>query len=158
MVRDIERSGRGAGASAGLGTRAVLAHFDADQVDLHRARTLLAEGEALLEQDPREAFELIHRAALRGAGVLVARANRRRRRRLPLNVWTALARIDTEGRERAAELAPLVAERARLDHDPLAQPEPVLLGDHLDGTRAHLRRVGEILLDDLPMEITALAG
>ena len=47
-------------------------------------------GEAAIADDPREAFELIHRAALRGAGIIVARANRDRRRRLPLNVWTAL--------------------------------------------------------------------
>ena len=73
-----------------------LAHLDQDQADLERARDLLHQGEAAIADDPREAFELIHRAALRGAGIIVARANRDRRRRLPLNVWTALERIGGE--------------------------------------------------------------
>lgn len=155
MVRDIGQRGSAPGGPA---VRTVLARFDADQADLHRARQMLTAGEALLEEDPRAAFELVHRAALRGAGVLVARANRDRRRRLPLNVWVALARIDVEGRDRAAELVPLVTERARLDRDPSAQPETLLLAEHVEGTRAHLQRVGEILLEDLPSRITALAG
>lgn len=135
-----------------------LAHLDQDQADLERARDLLHQGEAAIADDPREAFELIHRAALRGAGIIVARANRDRRRRLPLNVWTALERIGGEDAERASDLAPLVAERSRLDRDASAVPDPVLLQAHLEQTALHLGSVSERLVSDLPSPMTALAG
>ncbi|MGP9682616.1 MULTISPECIES: SAV_6107 family HEPN domain-containing protein [unclassified Brachybacterium] len=135
-----------------------LAHLDQDQADLERARDLLQQGEAAVATDPREAFELVHRAALRGAGIIVARANRDRRRRLPLNVWTAMERIGGEDAERATDLAPLVAERSRLDRDPSAVPDPVLLQAHVEQTARHLRSVSERLVSDLPSHVTALAG
>lgn len=134
-----------------------LARLDQDQADLDRARELLRQGGALLEDDPRGAYELIHRAALRGAGVLVSRANRDRRRALPLNVWTALERLGGQDAERAAQLGPLVAERARLDRDGAALPDPSLLSSHLDGTAAHLEEIARRLLEDLPTHPGELA-
>ena len=83
---------RGRGRHAGTALRSdarslrlLLARLDQDQADLERARQLLQQARELSAVAPREAFELVHRAALRGAGVLVARANRERRRALPLN-------------------------------------------------------------------------
>lgn len=144
---------RGSASSLDSGTRSLrllLARLDQDQADLDRARDLLRQGSALLEIAPRESFELIHRAALRGAGVLVSRANRERRRALPLNVWTALERLGAEDALRAEQLAPLVAERARLDRDGSALPDPELLHRHLEDTSAHLERVAQRLLEGLP--------
>lgn len=134
--------------------RLLLARLDQDQADLERARQLLQQARELAGIAPREAFELAHRAALRGAGVLVARANRERRRALPLNVWTALDRLGGEDAERSDAIAPLVAERARLDRDHAALPDPGLLEQHLEGTAAHLDRVAERLLEDLPVPLT----
>ena len=99
----------------------------------------------------------MHRAALRGAGVLVARANRERRRALPLNVWLALERLGGQDAERAESLAPLVAERMRLDRNAAARPDPELLSTHLAQTSAHLDLVAERLLEDLPTHLTDLA-
>ncbi|MEO2095988.1 MAG: SAV_6107 family HEPN domain-containing protein [Brachybacterium sp.] len=137
--------------------RLLLARLDQDQADLERARQLLQQGRELAPVDPREAFELVHRAALRGAGVLVARANRERRRALPLNVWTALERLGGEEARRAEMLGPLVAERTRLDRDASALPEPELLAQHLEGTAAHLDRVAEKLLEGLPVPLAELS-
>lgn len=140
------------------GLRLRLAHLDQDQADLDRARTLLRQGSDVAASNPREAFELVHRAALRGAGILVARANCDRRRRLPLNVWTALERLGGEDAERASALPPLVAERARLDRDPSARPDPQLLDEHLRDTGRHLDEVSRRLVSDLPEHVTSLAG
>ena len=137
--------------------RLLLAHLDQDQADLERARQLLQQGRELAPVAPREAFELVHRAALRGAGVLVARANRERRRALPLNVWIALERLGGEEARRAETLGPLVAERTRLDRDASALPEPELLAQHLEGTAAHLDRVAEKLLEGLPVPLAELS-
>ncbi|WP_114856574.1 SAV_6107 family HEPN domain-containing protein [Brachybacterium sp. YJGR34] len=145
-----------AGETRGLRLR--LARLDQDQADLDRARDLLRQGRARAVEDPREAFELVHRAALRGAGVLVGRANRERRRRLPLNVWTAMEKLGGADAERAAELAPLVAERMRLDRDPSARPDPDLLRRHLRETGGHLEQIAERLLEDLPARATDLAA
>lgn len=142
----------------GRSLRLRLAHLDQDQADLDRARELLRLGREAAADDPREAFELVHRSALRGAGILVARANRDRRRRLPLNVWTALERLGGAEAERASALPPLVAERARLDRDPSAHPDPQLLGEHLRETAEHLDEVSRRLLADLPDHVTSLAG
>ncbi|WP_062949252.1 SAV_6107 family HEPN domain-containing protein [Brachybacterium sp. sponge] len=135
----------------------LLARLDQDQADLERARQLLQQGRELAPVAPREAFELVHRAALRGAGVLVARANRERRRALPLNVWTALERLGGEEARRAETLGPLVAERTRLDRDASALPDPELLAEHLEGTTAHLDRVAEKLLEGLPVPLAELS-
>lgn len=135
-----------------------LAQLDQDQADLERARHLWAQGDELREIAPREAFELVHRAALRGAGVLVARANRARRRALPLNVWAAMERMGGEDAERAERLGPLVAERTRLDRDGTALPDPTLLERHLEETSAHLARISERLLEDLPGRVTDLSA
>ena len=159
MTRTVHRRGT---AAAPLGSsdrahRLRLARLDQDQADLERARDLLRQGRSRREDDPRAAFELVHRAALRGAGVLVSRANRERRRALPLNVWTALERLGGPEAERARQLAPLVAERARLDRDGSARPDPELLRSHLEGTAAHLELIAERLLEDLPARVTELA-
>ncbi|WP_193104232.1 SAV_6107 family HEPN domain-containing protein [Brachybacterium sp. FME24] len=135
-----------------------LAHLDQDQADLERARDLLRQGRAAATDEPREAFELVHRAALRGAGIIVARSNRDRRRKLPLNVWTALDRLGGEDAERASHLVPLVAERSRLDREPASVPDPGLLREHLEQTAQHLDTVSQRLLADLPSHVTALAG
>jgi hypothetical protein len=138
--------------------RLLLARLDQDQADLERARQLLQQARELSAVAPREAFELVHRAALRGAGVLVARANRERRRALPLNVWTALERLGGEEAERAEALAPLVAERTRLDRDAASTPDPALLEQHLEETAAHLDRVAEKLLQGLPSPLSEPSG
>lgn len=151
------RASRG-GASPVASRRGALARFDADQADLQRAEALLARARAEQESDPRSAFELTHRAALRGAGVLVTRANRERRRKLPLNVWTALDRLGGPARERAEQIPELVRERDRLDRDPAARPDPELLRRHLHDTSAHLARVREEILSDLPAAMVALSG
>src|SRR5699024_9075746 len=101
--------------TAARAQRLWLVQLDEDMAALQRARDLLQQGRDRAATDPRAAFELVHRAALRGAGVLVTRANRERRRKLPLNVWTALDRIGGPEAERSEQLAPLVAERQRLD-------------------------------------------
>lgn len=159
MTRTMPRRGS-ASALAATDARSLrrrLARLDQDQADLERARDLLRQGQALAEEDPREAFELVHRAALRGAGVLVARANRERRRALPLNVWAALERLGGQDAERAERLGPLVSERMRLDRDAAARPEPELLGAHLAETAAHLDLVSQRLLEDLPTHLADLA-
>lgn len=135
-----------------------LAQLDEDQASLDRARQLLQQGRQLSAAQPRDAYELVHRAALRGAGVLVTRANRERKRKLPLNVWKALERIGGRAAERAAELTELVAERERLSHDPSAQPDALLLERHLEHTQRHLDQIAEQLLSELPGRLTALAG
>lgn len=135
-----------------------LAWLDEDLADLQCARELLAQGSGLQREDPRAAFEAVHRAALRGAGILVRQANRERRRKLPLNVWTALARIGGEAAERAGELEPLVIERARLERDTHAEPDPLLLRRHLEQTAAHLDLIGQLLVPQLPSHLPALAG
>ena len=152
MTRTVHRRGTAAAplGSSARAHRLRLARLDQDQADLERARDLLRQGRSRREDDPRAAFELVHRAALRGAGVLVSRANRERRRALPLNVWTALERL-------GGPLAPLVAERARLDRDGSARPDPELLRSHLEGTAAHLELIAERLLEDLPARVTELA-
>ena len=136
--------------------RLLLARLDQDQADLERARQLLQQGRELAPVAPREAFELVHRAALRGAGVLVARANRERRQARRC-VWTALERLGGEEARRAETLGPLVAERTRLDRDASALPEPELLAQHLEGTAAHLDRVAEKLLEGLPVPLAELS-
>lgn len=151
---------RGTASSLDSGTRSLrllLARLDQDQADLDRARDLLRQGSESVETAPRESFELIHRAALRGAGVLVSRANRERRRALPLNVWTALDRLGGQDALRAEQLAPLVAERARLDRDGSAQPDPELLRRHLEETSAHLEVIAQRLLEGLPAPLGGLA-
>lgn len=159
MTRTMPRRGAAA-APLGSGARSRrlrLARLDQDQADLERARELLRQGRSQQAAAPRESFELVHRAALRGAGVLVSRANRERRRALPLNVWTALERLGGQDAQRAQQLAPFVAERARLDRDDSARPDPELLRRHLEGTAAHLELIAERLLADLPSHVAELA-
>lgn len=159
MTRTLSRHHGGpALASEARSLRLRLARLDQDQADLERARELLRQGRQLAEADPREAFELVHRAALRGAGVVVARANRERRRALPLNVWTALDRLGGADAERAEQMEPLVAERMRLDRDGSALPDPDLLRGHLEGTSKHLEDVSQRLLADLPAHLAELGG
>jgi SAV_6107-like HEPN len=158
ITRSRHAGGTSTLSTPSRGIRLRLAHLDQDQADLDRARDLLRQARAAADPDPREAFELVHRSALRGAGILVARANRDRRRKLPLNVWTALDRLGGEDAERAAVLVPLVAERARLDRDPASVPDPELLRLHLEETAQHLDEVSRRLLTDLPAHVAELAG
>lgn len=149
-ITSAPRRGRSAAAA-----RAVR-RLDADLAAWERAEQMRVAAEALAATDPRGAFEMVHRAALKGAGVLVEQANRERRRRLPLNVWEALARVDGEGASRAQQVQAMVAERARLDRDPTATPDPSLLRSHLEQTGRHLllvrsRVTEEVLGGDLPM-------
>lgn len=137
--------------------RTLMARLDEDLAGLERARFLLAEGERAAGTSPREAYELVHRAALRGAGVLVQRANRERRRRLPLNVWSALERLGGAAAERSVQMVPLVAERARLQRCPEAVPDPELLRRHIELTDRHLATVSQQLLDGMPEGVVALA-
>lgn len=139
-------------------TAQALRELDHDQAELDRARALLAQGRALQEGDPRGSFEQVHRAALRAAGVLVARANRRRKRSLPLNVWSALERIGGPARERAEEMSELVAERARLDRRLQELPDPALLAQHIERTAAHIDEVAASLVDDLPAAVAGLSS
>ena len=76
---------------------------------------------------------------------------------LPLNVWAAMERMGGEDSERAERLAPLVAERTRLDRDSSALPDPALLERHLEETSAHLARISQRLLEDLPGHAADLA-
>lgn len=133
--------------------------LDQDLSALARAEDLLSQAEQVRTSDPRACYELIHRAALRSAGVLVTRANRARRRKLPLNVWTALDRIGGPGRAWAQDAAQFVVERDRLDRDPAAIPDPELLEHHHATTRARITSVKEELLSDLASpQAVALAG
>jgi hypothetical protein len=143
-----------------MNTRTIeLTRLDQDLAVLARAEQLLAQADRTSHDDPRTSYELIHRAALKAAGVLVTRANRTRRRRLPLNVWTALDRLGGAQRTWAQEAAEFVVERDRLDRDPHAEPDPVLLARHRDLTAAHVEAVRDLLVDDLmPAEVVALAG
>lgn len=160
MTRTMSRRG-GPATQVDPGARSLrlrLAQLDQDQADLERARDLLRQGRELAETQPRDAFELVHRAALRGAGVLVSRANRERRRALPLNVWSALERLGGADAERAEQLRPLVAERRRLDRGGASVPDPELLHRHLEQTEAHLEEVSRRLLEDLPAHVAELTG
>jgi hypothetical protein len=136
-----------------------LTRLDQDLAVLARAEQLLAHSDEVGLSDPRTSYELIHRAALKAAGVLVTRANRSRRRRLPLNVWTALTRLGGDGRAWAQEATVFVVERDRLDRDQQATPDPDLLARHRDLTAAHIESVRQVLVDALlPAEAVALAG
>ncbi|MBK0330527.1 hypothetical protein I8D64_03840 [Brachybacterium sp. MASK1Z-5] len=138
---------------------AELVHLDQDLAALERAEAMLARAQELAGTDPRASYELVHRAALRTAGVLVTRANRTRRRKLPLNVWTALDRMGGDRRRWAEDASRFVVERDRLDRDQRATPDPVLLALHREGTRARIAQVREELLASLaPSEAVALAG
>lgn len=131
--------------------------LDADLEAWERAAQMHREAAAICAADPRTAFELVHRSALKCAGILVDRANRDRRRKLPMNVWTALSRVDASGAERAAQIAPMVAERSRLDRDSSARPDPALLSEHLEATQEHLALVRELIAAEFAGEGAGLA-
>lgn len=131
-----------------------LRRFCEDSAQVDRAVALLQQAQAA--SDLAERFELAHRAALRAAGVLVARANRERRRPLPLNVWTALRRLGEEGTALAESFAPLVRLRERLARDTDADIPAPLLEKQRELTEQLIARVREQLLKDL--EVPPLAG
>ncbi|PWH06781.1 hypothetical protein DEO23_07650 [Brachybacterium endophyticum] len=138
---------------------AELLHLDQDLAALETAQALLSRARDIEHGDPRGSYELVHRAALRTAGVLVTRANRTRRRKLPLNVWTALDRMGGERRRWAESAARFVVERDRLDRDSRAIPDPYLLALHRESTSERIDQVRRELLDSLaPSEAVALAG
>ncbi|MCL6422058.1 hypothetical protein Bequi_01415 [Brachybacterium sp. JHP9] len=140
-------------------SRLELIRLDQDLAALERAQQLLHQARSVRRDDPRAAFELIHRSALRTAGVLVARANRTRRRSLPLNVWKALDRMGASTRPWALEASAFVAERDRLDRDQHAVPDPQLLQAHLEGTAHRIASVRAQLLSELTSSsAVALAG
>lgn len=120
--------------AGGRSRAADLRRADADLIALEHAEQLLRRARAVRGEDPRTAFELTHRAALRTAGVVIERANRERKRRLPLNAWAALERCGPMHRRWSAETAPMVAERDRLAAGPAALPDPLLLEEHLSVT------------------------
>lgn len=133
-----------------------LARLDRALVVLERSEALVAEAATLREVDPRAAFELVHRAALRAAGVVIDEANRGRVRRLPLNAWAALRRCGEVHRAWAEEVAPMVAERARLDAHPEARVDPALLDAHARSTRERIAAVrAEITVALLPAAVGA---
>lgn len=141
------------------GASHALRRLDAQLDVLDRAEALLREGEALRASDPRAAYEAIHRAALRAAGVVVARANEERRRRLPLNAWKALARIGGVHRDWAEEMVELVAERDRLARRSDAVPDPQLLERHRELTARRIVAVREeVLQASLPEDLSSLTG
>lgn len=130
-----------------------LRQFCADSAALDRAAQLLREADAA--NTSAERFELAHRASLRAAGVLVARANRRRRRPLPLNVWTALRRLGAEGDSLADAFAPLVTQRERLARDADAEVPAQLLADQRELAAGLIARVREVLLEELDAPMMA---
>lgn len=131
--------------------RAELARLDAALVTLERSESLLLQARSLSTEDPRAAFELVHRAALRAAGVVIDEANRSRKRRLPLNAWVALSRCGEVHRAWGEEAAPLVAERARLAAHPDAPADAALLQAHLRMTSQRIAAVrAEVTLALLP--------
>lgn len=143
---------RAAGAaSAPRATRADLARLDRALAELERAEGLLAHARRERDTDPRAAFELVHRAALRAAGVVIDQANRHRRRKLPLNAWVALSRCGGVHRRWAQEVEPMVAERRRLDADAAAMPDLDLLDLHCRTTAERIAGVrAEITMALLP--------
>ena len=142
---------RGIAGASGLRTAPHLVRLDRALGELERARALVDQAERLRTVDARAAFELAHRSALRAAGVVIDEANRARRRRLPLNAWDALSRCGVHHRAWAQEVAPMVAERARLDRDETASPDLALLEEHCRRTRERIEGVrAEITLALLP--------
>jgi len=140
-----------AGASARRASRADLARLDHALAELERAEGLLARARNQRDEDPRAAFELVHRAALRAAGVVIDQANRERRRKLPLNAWVALSRCGAVHRRWAQEVEPMVAERRRLDADAAALPDLDLLDLHGRTTAERIAGVrAEITMTLLP--------
>lgn len=118
---------------------------------LDQAEQLLERAQEMRGTDPRASFELVHRAALKGAGVVIEQANRERKRPLPLNAWTALARLGGVHREWAVSAEPMVAERARLDAGEGVQVRMDLLDAHCAATAQRLAAVrAEITLALLP--------
>lgn len=150
-ARPVRAGGRVTPARPVRSVRADLDRLDHALAQLERAERQVAEAEALLAADPRAAFELAHRGALRAAGVVIEQANRSRSRRLPLHAWTALSRCGTHHRRRAEAAAPMVAERARLDRDPTAQPDPAMVEQHCRATREHIEGIrAEVIMTLLP--------
>lgn len=136
-----------------------LALLDRALDELDRAQSLLDRAEAVADTDPRAAFELAHRAALRAAGVVIDRANRARRRRLPLNAWQALSRLGATHRDWAREVEPMVAERRRLDGNEGAVPDLDLLARHCRSTRERIAAVrAETVMAHLPEAGAVAAG
>lgn len=123
--------------------------FSRDMTALERAEDLLRSAEKASSETER--FELTHRAALRAAGVLIARANRERRRPLPLNVWVALQRMGPQGRRIAEDFAPMVRERESLERSPHSRPQPELLDAQHRLTTDLLQSVREQLVEDLAL-------
>lgn len=152
----IDRAPATAGAAAAAArpvrtVRADLARLDRALTELERAQRCIEEAERLRASDPRAAFELAHRGALRAAGVVIEQANRTRTRRLPLNVWAALSRCGAHHRAWSIEAAPMVAERARLDRASGARPDPVLLEAHCRRTRERIEGIrAEVTMSLLP--------
>src|SRR5699024_12404614 len=107
-ARGAAGSGRAAGsggAAAPRSLRAHLARLDADQACLQRARQLLQQGSALSAPDPRTAFALGHRAALRAPRGLDTRAGRAPRTPPPTSVWSEPAPTQRSVAVRCGELA-----------------------------------------------------
>lgn len=150
-VRAASAAGRATAPRSARSTRDDLARLDRALAELERAQCLVEEAERLRDEDPRSAFELAHRGALRAAGVVIEEANRSRVRRLPLNAWAALARCGAHHRSWSLAVAPMVAERDRLDRDGSALPDPLLLEAHYRLTRERIEGIrAEVTMGLLP--------
>ncbi|CAM4193010.1 hypothetical protein M3A96_06915 [Helcobacillus massiliensis] len=116
-----------------------------------RIEQQLDRAEQLIGEDRAQAFETCHRAALATAGIMRDRANQERRRPLPLNAWTALSRLGTVHRVRAAEVEPFVQLRAR--SGPLLESRVDIaestVREHIAQSRRYLRVVQGELTDEL---------
>lgn len=106
---------------------------------------------SLLEQDSALAFETCHRAALATAGVVRARANAERKRPLPINAWSAIARLGTLHKVRAAQVQPYVQFRAR--HAELlagrVEVDPAFVRSHIAESRQYLAAVRSELMGEI---------
>lgn len=111
---------------------------------------VLERASLLVEQDSALAFETCHRAALATAGVVRARANAERKRPLPINAWSAIARLGVIHKVRAAQVQPYVQFRAR--HTELlagrVEVDPSFIRAHIAESRQYLGAVRSELLGE----------
>lgn len=112
--------------------------------ELERMLLVDVPGETLWDE-----FERVHRVALKSAGVVRDRANRERKRPLPLNVWVALGRLGARHKERAAEVAKFVAVRQRAEASRIGETLVTreLVEEHRAGTLEYVRSLYAEMMD-----------
>lgn len=96
---------------------------------------------ALEEGFVGDAFESAYRAALRCAGVKVARSPVAQRARLPRSVWEQLKLVDEPGRIRAAEFAQYSRLRSRVLSGIEAEPAPSTVEELLSLVESFMQEV-----------------